>query len=108
MSELKRFYTTEEDGVIYDEYGPYYDADLVEYVLAEKDKQLRHYKYHKCLDKAKICQLHLERYEQYVTKYKNCDGPTIKRWRFLKDHYEKWYKNWLKIAEKLGGDEVIE
>lgn len=66
-----------------------------------KAQRERHHKFKRCCEEAKICQLRLERYEQYVTKYKNCNGPTIQRWRFLKDHYEKWYTRWFKIAEKF-------
>lgn len=66
-----------------------------------KVQRERHHKFKRCLDEAKICQLRLERYEQYVTKYKDCNGPSIQRWRFLKDHYEKWYMRWFKIAEQF-------
>lgn len=61
-----------------------------------------HQKYKRCLGNAEICQLRLERYERYLTEYKDCNSPTIQRWRFLKRHYEKWYKRWIALAEKRG------
>ena len=113
MSELKSFI------VLYDgKFIRVYNENEADKVLAElkaqkaqaeddcaywkaKAQRERLHKFKRCLDEAKICQLRLERYEQYVTKYKDCNDPTIQRWRFLKDHYEKWYMRWFKIAEQL-------
>lgn len=64
-------------------------------------KLLLHYKYRRCLDEVKICQLSIERYGRYIAEFKDCGYPSIQRWRFLKNHYEKWYQRWLQLAEKI-------
>ena len=72
------------------------------YLKYEADKVIAHNKYRRCLAMAKICQLRAERYERYLTEYKNCDSPSTQRWQFLmKNHYEKWHRRWLELAEKF-------
>lgn len=64
------------------------------------EQVIRHNKYKRCLNEAKICQLRLERYERYLDEL-NCNSSTINRWRFLNCLYEKWHKHWLELAEKF-------
>ena len=69
---------------------------LIEY------KECNHSNYKRCLAMAKTCQLRAERYERYLNEYKNCDSPSTRRWQFLmKNHYEKWHRRWLELAEKF-------
>lgn len=98
-----------------DEYAEFYLKSEADEVIAKlKDsvnynfeqfynerKLLLHYKYRRCLDEAKICQLSIERYGRYIAEFKDCGYPSIQRWRFLKNHYEKWYQRWLELAEKF-------
>lgn len=69
--------------------------------LLQDDKAIRHHKYKRCLAMAKICQLRLERYERYLADSATASLATRRRWQFLKNHYEKWYNQWLKLAYKF-------
>ena len=63
--------------------------------------ELRHSNRKRCLAEAKVCLLRHQRYERYLSYRASCVGlPTFERWRFLKKHYEKWYKQWLALAEE--------
>lgn len=64
---------------------PVYSKSEADAVIAEKDKELRHHKYHRCLDKAKIL-------EQ--------EGMLIKYRLKSEEWLDKWHKKWLELAEK--------
>lgn len=62
-----------------------------------KDKQLSHYKYKRCLDKAERCRLEQERIELI-----ECQDITDDDFNKLaKGFYNKWRDRWLKIAEQF-------
>lgn len=60
--------------------------------IAEKDKELRHHKYKRCLDMSMIC-LELSPKTACLKYDKKSD-------RFI-NFYDWWYKRWLKLAEKF-------
>ena len=65
------------------------------------EDELRHQKYKRCFGEAKTCLLRHQRYERLSHDHASCVGrSTFERWRFLKKHYEKWYKRWLALAEE--------
>ena len=99
MSELKVYET---------QGGPYElmtkdTHEIVEedecYLKSEADRYIAHQKRKRCEAMAKICHLRFDRYELYVTKFKDCNIPSVQRWKFLKDHYNKWNLRWLELAE---------
>lgn len=80
----------------------YYNADEVDAVLAEKDKEIKRHKYKRCLTMTKLCaknvdHLNSEGYiyekENRVNETSDCIKGTI--------FYHKWYKRWLELAEKF-------
>ena len=82
MSELKvRPYTMLPSGQCY-------DRDEVDKVIAEKDKQLRHQKYKRCLAMARWC---ASRVVVWTT-----DGNERKS-----DWYWKWKERWKNLADKF-------
>lgn len=62
-------------------------------VIAEKDKQLRHANYKRCLDKAKWCKLWYEE-EKYEWQTKDTH-------HWFMSLYEKWHRRWLELADKF-------
>lgn len=62
--------------------------------IAEKDKELRHQKYKRCLNKAEWCE---ERYERYDLLQEHSGFS----WRMEIDFYFRWHKRWLELAEKF-------
>jgi hypothetical protein len=62
----------------------------VDKVLAEKDKQLRHHKFKRCLNKAEWCDTKADWYYGI--------GRSL---RCRVDFFIKWRDKWLKIAEKF-------
>ena len=66
----------------------YYNAEDVDAVLAEKDKELRHHKYKRCLKMASICRLRARWFGDNAFYKKE-------QWAL------KWHRRWLKIAEQF-------
>ena len=70
-----------------------------ESVIAEKDEELRHHKYKRCLAMARWCN---ERFVRIEKDYAF--------WRYGKDYaqnfYKKWKLRWLKIAEQFKDKEA--
>lgn len=86
-------------------------ADLIEKNkrLANKDlimasetikdifKNLRHHKYHRCLDMAVRCISEEKRLEAIAPLFdtdKEC-------WEYCSDYWKKWHKQWLQLAEQV-------
>lgn len=91
MSELKadRTFVFGEECEAYKKY----EADKV---IAEKDKELRHHKYKRCLAMAWWCKSNVLYYEQRIDKCWS-DGNASMH----KEFYQRWYKRWLELAEKF-------
>lgn len=65
--------------------------------LYEKNKELRHHKYKRCLDKAEMCQA---RYDEEDAKV----NGHYSSWEYTSDemkYWERWQKRWLELAEKF-------
>lgn len=75
-------------GLSYVEYREVYLKSEADKVIAEKDKQLRRYKYKRCLDMAKWC------YDRWIREY---NSSRLQKSRF----YAEWQKRWEKLAEKF-------
>jgi hypothetical protein len=58
---------------------------------------IRHHKYKRCLDNAKMCRLEQERIELIENQDITDDDFN----KLAKGFYKKWHKRWLKIAEKF-------
>ena len=74
-------------------YGTIADAEVylkekADKVIAEKDKELRHQKFKRCLAMAMWCDS-----EMFVSDYEK-DKP-LSQW------FIKWYRRWLELAEKF-------
>ena len=62
-------------------------------VIAEKEKELRHQKYKRCLDMADLCFREYQTYCALIDRLENFFDE--------KDFYERWHKRWLELAEKF-------
>ena len=93
MSELKvRPYTMLPSGQCY-------DRDEVDKVLAEKDKELRRYKYKRCLDKAEIASHNWHLHNSfYLMGHKDFELKKCER-------YERHRMRWLELAKKFKPNE---
>ena len=91
MSDLKAYY-----GDIYIPiYGSIADAQVylkseADKVIAEKDKELRHHKYKRCLAMARWCES-----EAYIHEHGSEYDEDLVIW------FRKWHKRWLELAEKF-------
>lgn len=65
--------------------------------LYEKNKELRHQKYKRCLSMAEMCNA---RYDEEDAKVNGCGAS----WEYISKemkYWERWRNRWLKIAEKF-------
>ena len=84
MSELKAYIGPHPTDHTLTEYYLKSESDKV---IAEKDKELRHQKYKRCLAMAWWCSAEL--------------GMLVSTWESKIKHYKKWQKRWLELAEKF-------
>lgn len=66
-------------------------------VIAEKDKELRHHKYKRCLDKAEMCDA---KYDEEDAKV-NGRGAS---WDYTSEemkYWQRWRNRWLVLADKF-------
>lgn len=66
-----------------------------ESVIADKDKELRHQKYKRCLAMAMWCKS-----EAYIHEYGSEYDENLVAW------FGKWYERWLGLAEKFKDKEA--
>ena len=62
-----------------------------------EEKELRHHKHKRCLDKAKLCESEEKRLEAIAPIFdtdKEC-------WEYNSDYWYKWHNRWLNIAKKF-------
>lgn len=62
-----------------------------------EEKELRHQKHKRCLDKAKLCESEEKRLEAIAPIFdtdKEC-------WEYSSDYWNKWRNRWLELAEKF-------
>lgn len=62
-----------------------------------EEKEIRHLKYKRCLDKAMWCESEENRLEAIAPIFdtdKEC-------WEYNSDYWYKWHKRWLELAEKF-------
>lgn len=74
-----------------------YAIDNVTKVINAQEREIRHHKYKRCLDKAEMCRLEQERIELI----ENQDITDDDFDKLVKGFYKKWRERWLKIAEKF-------
>lgn len=67
----------------------------VDKTLAEKDKELRHQKYKRCLAMASSCSDKAS--AEYASSYVSCDEYYYHHAEF----WERWHKRWLELAKKF-------
>lgn len=81
---------------------PYYLKSDADKVIAKKDKELRHHKYHRCLDAAERCDVAALFYGNAIPKVLDKDITDPSRQKVFRRlrHYIKWRKRWLELAEK--------
>jgi hypothetical protein len=60
-------------------------------------KQLRHYKYKRCLDKMVLCGSNV----YYIRRIALRDMDEHTLWQYEDDFWQRWYERWLELAEKL-------
>ena len=67
------------------------------------EQALRHQKHKRCLAMAKWCDVTALFYGNAIPKVLNIDITDPRRQKVFRrlSHYKKWYKRWLKIAEKF-------
>lgn len=62
-----------------------------------EEKELRHQKHKRCLDKAKLCESEEKRLEAIAPIFdtdKEC-------WEYNSDYWDKWRNRWLELSEKF-------
>lgn len=97
MSELK---SVKQSDIMWGHwFTEYYLKSEVDAVIAEKDKELRHHKYKRCLQKAKTLDRDatISNFMIVTEKEDNQKENHKKRAAF----YCKWSNKWLEIAEKF-------
>ena len=100
MSELKAVYATDKDSVT----SLYYPKSEADKVITEKDKELRHQKYKRCLAMADMNWWQANRYSaaEMVERIRgNFEEAT--QCSKLEEKYLKRYHKWLELAEKFKG-----
>lgn len=72
-------------------------------VINAQEREIRHHKYKRCLDKAERCEVTARFYGNSVSKVLNRDITDPKRQKVFRRlrHYQKWNKRWLEIAEQF-------
>lgn len=66
-------------------------------VINAQEREIRHNKFKRCLDKASLCESEEKRLEAIAPLFdtdKEC-------WEYGSDYWKKWHKRWLKIAEQF-------
>lgn len=79
-----------------------YAIDNVTKVINAQEREIRHQKYKRCLDKAMWCESEENRLEAIAPIFdtdKEC-------WEYNSDYWVKWRQRWLKIAEKFKNKET--
>ena len=81
-----------------------YHTDYSEAVeeLFKKNKQLRHNKYKRCLEMARMCE---ERYN-YLTCLENWQMTDKEYQQAIGDYWDRWHNRWLELAEKFKDKEA--
>ena len=98
MSELKAYIGPHPTDHTLTEYYLKSEADKV---IAEKDKELRHSNYKRCLAMAKWCRMHDE-FTQLESERLGIPQRTLfLEYRRKAMWWNKWQKRWLKLAEKF-------
>ena len=69
------------------------------YIKAEADKELRHQKYKRCLNKAEWC-------EERCARYDLLQEHSGFSWRREIDFYFRWHCRWLYLAEQFKDKEA--
>jgi hypothetical protein len=69
-----------------------YDKDEADKVIAEKDKEIRHHRYKRCMDMVAYCDLKMS----YWAIREIHEGDTGKF-----DLYSMWHERWLELADKF-------
>lgn len=59
--------------------------------------ELRHHKYHRCLDMAARCESEEKRLDAIAPLFDN----DKECWEYGSDYWNKWHKRWLEIAAKI-------
>lgn len=59
--------------------------------------ELRHHKYHRCLDKVALCENKI--YNIMRIALRDMDEHTL--WQYEDDFWQRWDRRWLELAEKL-------
>ena len=78
-----------------------YDKSEADKVIAEKDKELRHQKFKRCLAMAKWCGMHDE-FTQLESERLGLQQRTLFfEYRKKAMWWNKWCKRWLELAEKF-------
>ena len=62
-----------------------------------EEKEIRHQKYKRCLDKADLCEA---RYDEEDAKVNGCGASWEYTSKEMK-YWERWHKRWLELAEKF-------
>ena len=65
--------------------------------LADKNKELRHQKFKRCLDKAKWCEAEVRN----IRRTPFCDMSEHEGWQHDDDFWQRWRKRWLELAEQF-------
>lgn len=74
--------------------------------LYEKNKELRHQKYKRCLAMAMWCKSKSETYNEFAADAAEYMPSYEARFRRKAEHYDKWNNRWLKIANKFKDKET--
>ena len=69
----------------------------VDKALSEKDKQLHHQKYKRCLAMARWCESKV----YHIRRTPLCDMSEHEYWQYENDFWQRWQKRWLEIAEQF-------
>lgn len=86
---------SEGGSIVFEEGDEVYLKSETDKVIAEKDKELRHQKYKRCLAMASSCSDKAS--AEYASSYVSCDEYYYHHAEF----WNKWHKRWLELAEKF-------
>lgn len=98
MSKLKAYIAPTADGTGLADYYPKSEADKV---IAEKDEQLRHQKFKRCLAMARLCRKHDEFTQLQSARLGQPQLTLFLEYRRKAMWYNKWREHWLELAEKF-------
>lgn len=101
MSELKAVHAFD----VYEAYTKTGDDDAAQVylkseadkVIAEKDEEIRHHKYKRCLAMSEMCEA---RYDAEDAKVNGCGASWEYTSKEMK-YWERWHKRWLELAERF-------